>query len=131
MTPADFRRIALSLEGAEEGSHMGAVDFRVGGHERGVMRFGPESPFPGTLLIRENDFQDIVANERIVSASSLTMGEKRFSISLETFELLATERGTDLIFTFQAAYLEGADGPEMREGGWRKLLEKLDAQIAH
>jgi hypothetical protein len=31
MKPADFRRIALSLEGAEEGSHMGAVDFRVGG----------------------------------------------------------------------------------------------------
>jgi hypothetical protein len=31
MTVADFRRIALSLEGAEEGSHMGAVDFRVGG----------------------------------------------------------------------------------------------------
>ena len=32
MNAADFRRIALSLEGAEEGSHMGAVDFRVGGH---------------------------------------------------------------------------------------------------
>ena len=32
MTAADFRRIALSLDGAEEGSHMGAVDFRVGGH---------------------------------------------------------------------------------------------------
>lgn len=31
MTAADFRRIALSLEGAVEGSHMGAVDFRVGG----------------------------------------------------------------------------------------------------
>ena len=31
MTPADFKRIALSLEDAEEGSHMGAVDFRVGG----------------------------------------------------------------------------------------------------
>ena len=31
MTPADFKRIALSLEGAEEGSHMGAVDFRVDG----------------------------------------------------------------------------------------------------
>jgi hypothetical protein len=31
MNPADFRRIALSLEGAEEGSHMGAADFRVGG----------------------------------------------------------------------------------------------------
>lgn len=31
MTPADFRRIALSLEGTEQGSHMGAIDFRVGG----------------------------------------------------------------------------------------------------
>ena len=31
MTIDDFRRIALSLEGAEEGSHMGAADFRVGG----------------------------------------------------------------------------------------------------
>ena len=27
----DFRRIALSLEGAEESSHMGNPDFRVGG----------------------------------------------------------------------------------------------------
>ena len=31
MNAKDFRRIALSLPGAEEGSHMGAVDFRVGG----------------------------------------------------------------------------------------------------
>ena len=31
MNAADFRRIALSLQGAEEGSHMGSVDFRVGG----------------------------------------------------------------------------------------------------
>ena len=31
MTANDFRRIALSLPGAEEGSHMGAADFRVGG----------------------------------------------------------------------------------------------------
>lgn len=31
MDVADFRRIALSLEGAEEGSHMGSPDFRVGG----------------------------------------------------------------------------------------------------
>jgi len=28
---SDFRRLALSLPGAEEGSHMGSVDFRVGG----------------------------------------------------------------------------------------------------
>jgi hypothetical protein len=31
MTPADFRRIALSLEGAEEVPHAGLPAFRVGG----------------------------------------------------------------------------------------------------
>jgi hypothetical protein len=31
MDANDFRRIALSLEGAEESSHMGAPDFRVDG----------------------------------------------------------------------------------------------------
>jgi hypothetical protein len=31
MKIADFRRIALSLPGAEESSHMGQPDFRVGG----------------------------------------------------------------------------------------------------
>jgi hypothetical protein len=31
MKAADFRRIALSFDGAAEGSHMGAADFRVGG----------------------------------------------------------------------------------------------------
>jgi hypothetical protein len=31
MKAADFRRIALSLEGTGESSHMGAPDFRVGG----------------------------------------------------------------------------------------------------
>jgi hypothetical protein len=32
MTVRGFRRIALSFPGAEESSHMGAADFRVGGH---------------------------------------------------------------------------------------------------
>ena len=31
MKSADFQRIALSLEGVEQGAHMGATDFRVDG----------------------------------------------------------------------------------------------------
>ena len=31
MNASDFRRLALSLEGAEEASHFGAADFRVDG----------------------------------------------------------------------------------------------------
>lgn len=32
ITASDFRRLALALPGAEPGSHMGAEDFRIGGH---------------------------------------------------------------------------------------------------
>jgi hypothetical protein len=52
------------------------------------------------------------------------------SASLVTVELLAAALGTDLILTHQAAFFEGADGPEMREDGWRKLIENLSAEIA-
>jgi len=31
MDAKDFRKMALGFDGAEEGSHMGAADFRVGG----------------------------------------------------------------------------------------------------
>jgi uncharacterized protein YndB with AHSA1/START domain len=106
------------------------MDFRAGGHERGVSRFGPKTPFPGTLLTREGEFKDIVPNERVVSASAMAIADKRISVSLETFELLPTEKGTDLIFTYQTAFFEGADGPEMRQDGWRKLLEKLGTELA-
>ena len=40
MTVDDFRRIALSLDGAEEGSHMGQSDFRVGGQNLRKPRVG-------------------------------------------------------------------------------------------
>jgi hypothetical protein len=33
MNPADFRKIALSLPGVEEGLHAGFPDFRVGGRK--------------------------------------------------------------------------------------------------
>ena len=64
-------------------------------------------------------------NRRIVIASTMTVGEKRISASLATIEFLPSETGTDLIFTHQGAFFEGADGPEMREAGWRKLFERL------
>jgi hypothetical protein len=52
------------------------------------------------------------------------------SAALATVELLLSEMGTDLILTHQAAFFEGADGPAMRKDGWRKLLDKLSAEIA-
>ena len=50
VTPADFRRIALSLDGAEEGSHMGAVDVRVGG--RIFATLASQSQGYGNLMLK-------------------------------------------------------------------------------
>ena len=75
-------------------------------------------------------YQDIVPNRRIVFAYTMTIGDRRMSASLATFEFVPADQGTDLIFTQQGAFFEGADGPQMREEGWRKLLEKLAAELA-
>ncbi|HEY3835195.1 MAG TPA: SRPBCC family protein [Bryobacteraceae bacterium] len=101
------------------------MDFRVDGYERMRYRFKQGSPLPGATLVNEGQFQDIVPNRRVVESSTMTIGDKRISASLVTIELLPTETGTDLICTHQGAFFEGADGPQMREAGWRSLLERL------
>ncbi len=106
------------------------MDFRVGGIERFQYRFGEGTPFPGVALASEGVFQDIAANRRIVTASRMALGEKRISASLVTVEFQATGDGTKLILTHQAAFFEGADGPQMREGGWKHLLEQLAKDLS-
>ncbi|HEY6987081.1 MAG TPA: MmcQ/YjbR family DNA-binding protein [Bryobacteraceae bacterium] len=59
MNAADFRRIALSLEGAEEGSHMGAIDFRVGG--RIFATLASEKQGFGNLMLTPEQQADFVA----------------------------------------------------------------------
>jgi len=115
-----------------EGRDVEAFDmaFEVGGTEHARFRYKESTPLKGAILTHVASFQDIVPNQRVVIASTMAMGDKRFSASLSTFELVATEKGTDLIFTHQGAFFEGADGPQMREAGWRKLLEKLAQELA-
>ena len=106
------------------------MEFRVGGAERMQLRFKPGTPFPGTPLVNEGAHQDIVPNRRVVTAYTMTLGGRHISASLATFELLPTETGTDLIFTHQGAFFEGSDGPQMREAGWRSLLDRLAAELS-
>jgi hypothetical protein len=61
MNPADFRRIALSLEGAEEGSHFGAADFRVGG--RIFATLAAEKLGYGNLMLTPEQQAAFVAEE--------------------------------------------------------------------
>jgi uncharacterized protein YndB with AHSA1/START domain len=106
------------------------MDFRVGGTERARYRFTEDTPFEGIALTNEGNYQDIVPNERIVTASTMSLGTKRISASLVTIELLPTEKGTDLICTHQGAFFEGADGPQMREAGWGRLFQQLAEELA-
>jgi uncharacterized protein YndB with AHSA1/START domain len=106
------------------------LDFRVGGAERARYRFRKGTPFEGVGLTNEGSYLDIVPNRRIVTASTMTFGDKRISASLVTIELLATDQGTDLICTHQGAFFEGADGPQIRETGWRHLFDQLAKELA-
>jgi uncharacterized protein YndB with AHSA1/START domain len=55
----------------------------------------------------------------------MTLGDRRISSSLVTFEFLPTAAGVDIRCTHQAAFYEGADGPAMRKDGWNKLLDAM------
>ncbi len=105
------------------------LDFRVGGAERFRYRFTEGSPLPGMYINNEARYQDIVSNQRIVSASTMDLGEKRILASLLTIELLPTDKGTDLICTHQGTYLEWPDGAKLLEAGWRGLLDSLAAEL--
>jgi hypothetical protein len=59
MTVADFRRIALGLEGAEESSHMGSPDFRVGG--RIFATLAAQEQGYGNLMLTPEQQADFVA----------------------------------------------------------------------
>jgi uncharacterized protein YndB with AHSA1/START domain len=105
------------------------MDFRVGGTERLRYRFKEGTPFKGIAVTHEGSHQDIVPDRRVITASTMTLGDKRISASLVTIEFVPTDTGTDLICTHQGAFFEGADGPQIREAGWRQLLEKLAKEL--
>lgn len=104
-----------------------ACEFREGGNQVLKYKMGPQTPIPGAVITNEGRFQQIVPGERIVTASTMKMGERIFSASQVTFELVPTDKGTDLILTHQGAFFEGSDGPAMREQGWNVLMDNLMA----
>ncbi len=61
MTVADFRRLALSLPGAEEASHMGSPDFRVAG--RIFATLASQSKGYGNLMLTPEQQADFVAEQ--------------------------------------------------------------------
>jgi uncharacterized protein YndB with AHSA1/START domain len=121
--PAKKRR--WFAEGEEFEIEHYALDFQVGGREEARFRGKNGFTFTNRTL-----FQDILPHRHIVFAYTMSMGDKRISCSQATVEFLPREKATTLVFTEQAAFFEGADGPKMRQDGWRLLLEALAKELA-
>jgi len=121
--PAKKRR--WFAEGDEFEIEHYALDFQVGGREEA--RFRGKN---GLTFSNHTVFQDILPSRHIVFAYTMSMGDKRISSSQATVEFLGTDQGTLLVFTEQAAFFEGADGPKMRQDGWTLLLEALGKELS-
>jgi uncharacterized protein YndB with AHSA1/START domain len=100
------------------------IDFRVGGaeHLRILSVDGDAHVFDAT-------YHDIVPDRRIVYAYQMHVGETRLSVSLATIELEAVGDGSRLLFTEQAAFLDGNDNVGDRQAGTEALLDHLGDEV--
>ena len=108
-TPGDDRWTCRVLE----------HDFRVGGVKR--FQFGP----PEQIFFEDCRYEDIVPDERLCYAMTISRGDVRATTSMVTVEFLPQGNGTELIVTDQLVVLDGGDRPEDREQGWGETLDKL------
>jgi uncharacterized protein YndB with AHSA1/START domain len=104
-------------------------DFRVGGALTQRYKLKAGTPVAGMTINNQSRFQEIVPNQRIVTASTMDLETKRILASQVTIELLPNGSGTDLILTQQGAFFESGLTPEMLEAGWKGLMEKLAAEV--
>jgi uncharacterized protein YndB with AHSA1/START domain len=100
------------------------MDFRPGGRE--VRSAGPVG---GPMHSFEAVYWDIVADQRIIYSFDLHLDKLRISASLATIELRPEGKGTRLVFTEQAAFLDEYDDAGSRERGTGKLLDALEAGL--
>ena len=81
------------------------------------------------IIANEGRFEDIVPGRRVVTSSSMWLMDACVSASLVTMEIAPEGDGTRLTCTFQGAFFEGSDGPQIREMGWNVTLDRLGESL--
>lgn len=99
-------------------------DFRIGGRE--ISRFGPKGD---PRYQAQTNYLDIVPDRRIIMAGTMSDAGQPISCSLATVEFLSAGRGTRMVYTEQAAFLDGRDAASTRRRGWKINLDKLAAYV--
>lgn len=125
--PARRRRWFAEGDDYIAGSH--ELDFRVGGSETAASRVNTPH-FQSEEIRNRTYFLDIVEDERIISAYSMSNVGVPFSASLQMITLENTGGGTRLTLVEQVTFLEGADGLELRRAGTEQLLARLLRELA-
>ncbi|HZX56275.1 MAG TPA: SRPBCC family protein [Ilumatobacteraceae bacterium] len=108
---------------AQEAEH--SQNFVVGGLET-VKGFDGQ----GRPLTYEAQYAEIVANERILTTSTLRTGERLSTVSVTSVEFQAEDDGTLLVLTEHGMYLPGQEQPAWREEGTAQQLDTLAAEFA-
>lgn len=121
--PAKKRRWFAEGEGFIVDSY--ESDFRVGGFERTRFRFGADGP----PMTNDCIYLDIIDNERMIFAYSMTIGGAPLSTSLSTIVISPVAGGTRLTFTEHTVHLDGNDASAARREGSLALLEALAREL--
>jgi uncharacterized protein YndB with AHSA1/START domain len=101
------------------------LDFRVGGREVA------EGTRDGSPVMRfEATYRDIVPRERIVSTSTLHVGNALSTVSLTTIEFTTEGDTTKVIVTDQGTFLNDLEKPEWRKQGTESQLDALGEALS-
>lgn len=101
-----------------------SLDFTVGGFERTRFRV-----VGGPAMTNDCVYLDIVDQQRIVFAYSMTIEGAPMSSSLGCMEFSIVTGGTSLVLTEHTAYVDGNDGSAARREGSMALLESLALEL--
>lgn len=101
-----------------------SLDFRPGGSEMNRL-VTPD----GAVHLVQAHFFDIVADERIIYAYDISVGERRLSASLVTVQFEPSRAGTRMVFTEQVAFLDGYEDHGERIRGTKDGLDRLELEL--
>ncbi|MCX8558125.1 SRPBCC family protein [Mycolicibacterium mucogenicum] len=99
-------------------------DFVVGGLET-VKGSDPQ----GRPLTYQAQYADIVANERILTTSTLHTGAQLSTVSVTSVEFHGEGSDTLIVLTEHGIYLPGQEQPAWREHGTAEQLDTLAAEF--
>jgi uncharacterized protein YndB with AHSA1/START domain len=101
------------------------LDFRVGGAETNRL-----IDLDGIVHHFEGYYLDIVDNERLIYAYTMSLGDTKLSASIVTVQFAPQGPKTLMTFTEQIAFLDGHQDPEARIRGTEEGLEMLDKELS-